>query len=72
MNFSEAGPVPAQGAVAQQIFWYTSFTADMTKEGLPVVNGDGTPKWRIAPSPHGAYWKDGNKLGYQDAYCGRC
>ncbi|MEV4562906.1 ABC transporter substrate-binding protein [Nonomuraea sp. NPDC049419] len=67
MNFSEAGPVPAQGNVAQQIFWYTSFTADMTKPGLPVVNEDGTPKWRIAPSPHGAYWKDGHKLGYQDA-----
>ncbi|GGP08993.1 ABC transporter substrate-binding protein [Nonomuraea glycinis] len=67
MNFSESGPVPAQGNIAQQIFWYTSFTADMTAQGLPVVNGDGTPKWRIAPSPHGAYWKDGNKLGYQDA-----
>ncbi|TYB55045.1 carbohydrate ABC transporter substrate-binding protein [Nonomuraea sp. PA05] len=67
MNFSEAGPVPAQGNIAQQIFWYTSFTADMTKEGLPVVNSDGTPKWRIAPSPHGSYWKTGNKLGYQDA-----
>ncbi|MEV1169046.1 ABC transporter substrate-binding protein [Nonomuraea sp. NPDC049784] len=67
MNFSEAGPVPAQGNIAQQVFWYTSFTADMTKPGLPVVNSDGTPKWRIAPSPHGAYWKQGNKLGYQDA-----
>ncbi|MET8005993.1 ABC transporter substrate-binding protein [Nonomuraea glycinis] len=67
MNFSESGPVPAQGNIAQQIFWYTSFTADMTAQGLPVVNGDGTPKWRIAPSPHGVYWKDGNKLGYQDA-----
>ncbi|GAA1732949.1 ABC transporter substrate-binding protein [Nonomuraea bangladeshensis] len=67
MNFSESGPVPAQGAIAQQIFWYTAFTADLTKPGLPVVNADGTPKWRMAPSPHGAYWKDGHKLGYQDA-----
>ncbi|MEV6153365.1 ABC transporter substrate-binding protein [Nonomuraea sp. NPDC052129] len=67
MNFSEAGPVPAQGNIAQQVFWYTTFTADMTKPGLPVVNADGTPKWRVAPSPHGVYWKDGNKLGYQDA-----
>lgn len=67
MNFSEAGPVPAQGTIAQQIFWYTAFTADLTKTGLPVVNADGTPKWRMAPSPHGTYWKDGNKLGYQDA-----
>ena len=66
MTFGEAGPVPAQGEVAQQIFWYTAFTADMVKDGLPVVNADGTPKWRMAPSPHGVYWKDGMKLGYQD------
>ncbi|AZZ95631.1 extracellular solute-binding protein [Hahella sp. KA22] len=66
MTFSEAGPVPAQGNVAQQIFWYTAFTADMTKPGLPVVNADGTPKWRMAPSPRGPYWEDGMKLGYQD------
>jgi glycerol transport system substrate-binding protein len=67
MTFSEAGPVPAQGQIAQQIFWYTAFTADMVKDGLPVVNEDGTPKWRMAPSPRGAYWEDGMKLGYQDA-----
>ena len=67
MTFSEAGAVPAQGNIAQQIFWYTAFTADMVKPGLPVVNADGTPKWRMAPSPHGAYWKEGMKLGYQDA-----
>jgi glycerol transport system substrate-binding protein len=67
MTFSEAGPVPAQGNIAQQIFWYTAFTADMTEQGLPVVNEDGTPRWRMAPSPHGAYWHEGQKLGYQDA-----
>nr|WP_246104967.1 ABC transporter substrate-binding protein [Rhodoligotrophos appendicifer] len=67
MTFSESGPVPAQGQIAQQIFWYTAFTADMVKPGLPVVNADDTPKWRMAPSPHGVYWKDGMKLGYQDA-----
>ncbi|WP_230530473.1 ABC transporter substrate-binding protein [Microvirga roseola] len=67
MTFSESGPVPAQGNVAQQIFWYTAFTADMVKPGLPVMNEDGTPKWRMAPSPKGSYWKDGMKLGYQDA-----
>jgi glycerol transport system substrate-binding protein len=67
MTFGEAGPVPAQGQIAQQMFWYTAFTADMVKEGLPVMNEDGTPKWRMAPSPHGAYWQDGMKVGYQDA-----
>jgi glycerol transport system substrate-binding protein len=34
----------------------------------PTVNEDGTPKWRMAPSPHGPYWEEGMKLGYQD--CG--
>ena len=67
MTFGEAGPVPAQGQIAQQMFWYTAFTADMVKEGLPVMNEDGTPKWRMAPSPHGTYWQDGMKVGYQDA-----
>ncbi len=49
MTFGEAGPVPAQGQIAQQIFWYTAFTADMSKPGLPVINADGTPRWRMAP-----------------------
>ena len=67
MTFGEAGPVPAQGNVAQQIFWYTAFTASLIDPDLPVMNADGTPKWRMAPSPHGAYWTEGQKLGYQDA-----
>ncbi len=67
MTFSEAGPVPAQGQVAQQMFWYTAFTADMVGDGAEaVLNEDGTPKWRMAPSPRGAYWQDGMKVGYQD------
>ena len=66
MTFGEAGPVPAQGQIAQQIFWYTAFTADMVKAGLPVVNADGTPKWRMAPGPNGPYWKQGMQNGYQD------
>ncbi len=61
MTFSEAGPVPAQGNIAQQIFWYTAFTADMVKPGLPVMNADGTPKWRMAPSPHGAVLEAGHE-----------
>ena len=72
MTFLEAGPVPAQGQIAQQIFWYTTFTADMIKPDLPVVNADGTPKWRMAPSPHGPYWEEGMKLGYQDTGAWTC
>jgi len=67
MDFYQSLPSLAKGNVAQQIFWYTAFTADMVKPG-PTVNEDGTPKWRMAPSPHGPYWEDGMKLGYQD--CG--
>lgn len=66
MTFGEAGPVPAQGNIAQQIFWYTAFTADMTDPSLPVTEDDGTPKWRMAPSPVGPYWEEGMKVGYQD------
>jgi glycerol transport system substrate-binding protein len=68
MTFGEAGPVPAQGEIAQQMFWYTAFTADMVGDSAKaVLNDDGTPKWRMAPSPKGSYWRDGMKLGYQDA-----
>ncbi|WP_370160147.1 ABC transporter substrate-binding protein, partial [Limimaricola soesokkakensis] len=68
MTFSESGPVPAQGQIAQQMFWYTAFTADMVGDGAAaVLNEDGSPKWRMAPSPHGVYWEEGMKVGYQDA-----
>ncbi|MBI3283700.1 MAG: carbohydrate ABC transporter substrate-binding protein [Burkholderiales bacterium] len=67
MTFTDAGTVPGQGHIAQQIFWYSAFTAALSKPGLAVVNKDGTPKWRMAPSPYGAYWQEGVKLGYQDA-----
>ncbi len=68
MDFYQSLPSLAKGNVAQQIFWYTAFTASMVKKGTPVVNEDGTPKWRMAPSPHGPYWEEGQKQGYQD--CG--
>jgi glycerol transport system substrate-binding protein len=68
MDFYQSLPSLAKGNVAQQIFWYTAFTSAMVEKGTPVVNADGTPKWRMAPSPHGPYWEEGMKLGYQD--CG--
>ena len=67
MDFYQYLPFLAKGNVAQQIFWYTAFVPDMVAPG-PTVNPDGTPKWRMAPSPHGPYWEEGMKLGYQD--CG--
>ncbi|WP_431686535.1 ABC transporter substrate-binding protein [Hahella sp. NBU794] len=67
LTFTEAGGWVGTGQIAQQIFWYTAFVAQATQPGLPIVNADGTPKWRIAPSPVGAYWEEGMKSGYQDA-----
>lgn len=69
-DFYQSLPALAQGNVAQQIFWYTAFTASMVapkSDGNNTVDDAGNPLWRMAPSPHGPYWKEGMKLGYQDA-----
>ena len=69
-DFYQSLPALSQGNVAQQIFWYTAFTASMVKpqsEGNNTVDAEGNPQWRMAPSPHGPYWEEGQKLGYQDA-----
>ncbi len=69
-DFYQSLPALSTGNVAQQIFWYTAFTASMVapkSEGNNTVDDDGNPLWRMAPSPHGPYWVDGQKLGYQDA-----
>ena len=68
-DFYQSLPALSQGNVAQQIFWYTAFLADMVKprsEGNNTVDEDGMPLWRAAPSPHGPYWEEGQKVGYQD------
>ncbi|MCV6548458.1 MAG: ABC transporter substrate-binding protein, partial [Cohaesibacter sp.] len=68
-DFYQSLPALSQGNVAQQIFWYTAFTADMVKpksEGNNTVDDAGKPLWRMAPSPHGPYWEEGQKVGYQD------
>ena len=69
-DFYQSLPALAQGNVAQQIFWYTAFTASMVapqEDGNNTVDAAGNPLWRMAPSPHGPYWEEGQKLGYQDA-----
>jgi len=70
LDFYQSLPALSQGNVAQQIFWYTAFTASMVapkSAGNNTVDDAGNPLWRMAPSPHGPYWKEGMKLGYQDA-----
>jgi len=69
-DFYQSLPALSQGNVAQQIFWYTAFTAEMVKpksQGNNTVDDAGNPQWRMAPSPKGPYWEEGMKLGYQDA-----
>ena len=68
-DFYQSLPALAQGNVAHQIFWYTAFTASMVapkSEGNNTVDDQSMPQWRMAPSPHGPYYKDGQKVGYQD------
>ena len=68
-DFYQSLPALSQGNVAQQIFWYTAFTASMVtpkSEGNNTVDDEGNPLWRMAPSPHGPYWEEGQKVGYQD------
>ncbi len=69
-DFYQSLPALSQGNVAQQIFWYTAFTSSMVapkSEGNNTVDDSGNLLWRMAPSPHGPYWEEGMKLGYQDA-----
>jgi glycerol transport system substrate-binding protein len=70
LDFYQSLPALSQGNVAQQIFWYTAFVPEMVKsqsEGNNTVDEEGNLLWRMAPSPHGPYWQEGMKLGYQDA-----
>jgi len=69
-DFYQSLPALSTGNVAQQIFWYTAFTSSMVapkSAGNNTVDDAGNLLWRMAPSPHGPYWVDGQKLGYQDA-----
>ncbi len=69
ITWSEAGPVPGQGQIAQRVFQYITWLSDpiFREPGNPVVNDDGSLRWRVAPTPHGKYWDEGMKVGYQDA-----
>ncbi|HET9598092.1 MAG TPA: ABC transporter substrate-binding protein [Anaeromyxobacteraceae bacterium] len=69
MDFYQSLPSLARGNVAQQIFWYSAFTANMVEpksKGNNTVDANDKPLWRMAPTPHGPYWKAGMKAGYRD------
>jgi glycerol transport system substrate-binding protein len=67
--WSESGTIPAEGYTAQMMFQYITWLSDPSfrEVGSPVVNDDGSLRWRVAPTPHGRYWDEGMKIGYQDA-----
>jgi glycerol transport system substrate-binding protein len=69
MTWSEAGPVPGRGNIAQRVFQYITWLSDdaFTSPESPVTDINGKPLWRVAPTPHGKYWEEGMKVGYQDA-----
>jgi glycerol transport system substrate-binding protein len=69
LDFYQSLPTLAVGNVAQQIFWYTAFGSSMVapkESGNNTVDDAGMPLWRMAPGPHGPYWKEGSQRGYQD------
>jgi len=65
----DAGPKAAEGNIAQRIFQYVTWLSeeDFYRPGSPLTDKQGKPKWRVAPTPHGRYWQEGMKVGYQDA-----
>ncbi len=68
-EWHHAGAKPARGDIAQRIFQYITWLSDeeFHRPGSPVVDQAGRPVWRVAPTPHGRYWDEGMKVGYQDA-----
>ncbi|KAJ3291011.1 hypothetical protein HK104_006378 [Borealophlyctis nickersoniae] len=68
-DFVTSGPKTSRGDIAQQAFMYVTWLSDvrykLTTSSF-VVDNNGRPKWRVAPSPHGRYWDEGQKVGYQD------
>ena len=69
MTWSEAGPTPSRGNIAQRPFQYITWLSDpaFNSPESPVTDKNGKPLWRVAPTPHGKYWDEGMKVGYQDA-----
>jgi len=65
----DAGPKAARGDIAQRVFQYITWLShdDFTRDGSPMIDSEGKPVWRVAPTPHGRYWEEGMKVGYQDA-----
>ncbi len=68
-RWEDAGPKAARGDIAQRVFQYITWLSDdsFIDKDSPMLNSKGLPVWRVAPTPHGRYWQEGMKVGYQDA-----
>ena len=66
-TFRDNNIAAASGRVAQQIFLYTLWLSEAAFHQGSMVDQQGKPVWRVAPTPHGRYWEQGMKRGYQDA-----
>lgn len=66
-TFRDINIAAAQGNVAQQIFLYTLWVNEPAFQQGDMIDHNGDPVWRLAPTPHGKYWEKGMKIGYQDA-----
>lgn len=69
LDCTESADRFGNGDIAQQMWMYACFLASdaYTKPESPVVDDKtGMPLWRAAPVPHGKYWQEGMKIGYQD------
>jgi glycerol transport system substrate-binding protein len=64
----EALVYAGHGNIAQFCFYYITGLWQETFYKPPLADENGIPIWRVAPVPHGKYWKEGMKVGYQD--CG--
>ena len=66
-TFLDNNITSASGHVAQQIFLYTLWLSESAFNQGDMLDAKGHPVWRVAPTPHGKYWEEGMKVGYQDA-----
>ena len=57
-----------KGNIAQFCFYYIVGLWEEAFYKPPLADANGIPKWKVAPVPHGKYWQEGMKVGYQD--CG--
>ncbi len=62
----QSGWIEARGDIAQRIFFYVIWAPGELFQKTPMIDSNGKPVWRLAPTPVGRYWDQGMKVGYRD------